>query len=81
LKKVTILRLEVHLVDGSLMDIPESNPDRFFVKLERLKAQGLEGKELVNKLITDDWGAPPISVVVKGRMEDGEVFSFTLPYD
>jgi hypothetical protein len=69
------------LADGSLMDITESNPDKSIVILGRLKAQGLEGKDLVNELITDDWGAPPISVIVKGRMENGEVFNFTLPYN
>ena len=81
MSKIEILRLEVHTVDGGLLDIPEYNPDTFMKRLKALRQAGLTGKQLVNELITDDWGAPPSVVVVKGRFTDGEEFNFTLPYE
>jgi hypothetical protein len=75
------LMLVVHLVDGGIMDIPEDNAEQFLKKLKQLRDMGYEGKQLVNELITDDWGPPPVAVVVKGKLLNGKTVNFTLSYD
>ncbi len=81
MSEIELLRLEVHTVDGGILDIPEDNPDEFMKKLSDLRTSGLEGKRLLNQLITDDWGVPPLLVLVKGKYKNGEEINFTLPYD
>jgi hypothetical protein len=73
------LTARVHLVDGGLMVIPLD--DNFLVRLTRLQAAGLQGKALVHELLTDDWGPPPVAIVVKGTAPDGSSVDFTIPYD
>lgn len=73
------LTARVHLVDGSLMVIPLD--DDFLVRLKRLQTAGLQGKALVHELLTDDWGPPPVAVVVRGTAPDGSAVDLTIPYD
>ena len=73
------LTARVHLVDGGLMKIP-LNQD-FLGKLKRLQARGLQGKALVHQLLTDDWGVPPVVIVITGTAPDGSLVDLSIPYD
>lgn len=73
------LNAKVYLVDGGLMEIPLD--DDFLVRLRRLQDAGLKGKALIHELITDDWGPPPLSVVVRGIGPDGSSVELAIPYD
>jgi len=75
------LNLEVHLVDGSIMDIPENDAEQFLSRLDELKAHGITGKALIHKLITDDWGPPPVFIIIKGKRSNGESVNIIIPYD
>ncbi len=75
------LMLECHLVNGGIADIPVDNAEKFLLKLKRLRDMGYQGEQLVNELITDDWGPPPVIVVVKGKLLSGKSVNFTLTYD
>ncbi len=75
------LMLEVHLVNGGIEDIPVDNAEKFLLKLKRLREMGYHGKQLVNELISDDWGPPPVIIVVKGKLHSGKSVNFTLTYD
>jgi hypothetical protein len=70
---------EVHLVDGGLMEIPVDQG--FLDKLKQLQKSGLQGKALVNELIGDDWGTPPLVVVIKGLAPDGSLVDLRIPYN
>ena len=43
---------------------------------ESLVGQGYAGKQLIHKLLTDDWAAPPRLV----KIMDGEKVVATIPY-
>ena len=50
-------RVTIRFVDGSKDDY---ETDASLVqRLKELKLTGLDGKELADKLLTDDWAAPP----------------------
>ncbi len=53
-------------VDGSRHDYEEDQ--NLMVRLKQLQSQGLEGRKLVDALLTDDWGPPPKWVTI----QDGE---------
>jgi len=64
-----MVRITIRFVDGSLDEFEES--DHFLLQLNALQIDGYKGKELINELITDDWGPPPLLVEIKGIKEDG----------
>jgi hypothetical protein len=66
-----MLKVEIALANGSAMDLAED--DRFYEKLLRLRYDEFEGRQLVDELISDDWGAPPIGVRITGELSDGTV--------
>ena len=39
------------------------------------------GRELINEMVSDDWGAPPTSLVFRGVAESGSRISITIGYD
>jgi hypothetical protein len=70
---------KVHFVNGDVMEIPLT-----FGYLERvalLKDQGFEGKELVHRLLSDDWATPPATVELVGETADGAVVGLVIPYE
>lgn len=66
-----MLRVEVNFVDGGAMDW--AVPDSILHDLARLRRGGLDGRELVDALLTDDWGPPPRTVTITGTTADGQV--------
>jgi hypothetical protein len=38
------------------------------------------GKEMIHEMITDDWGAPPRSLVIEGTADDGKQVVISVPY-
>jgi hypothetical protein len=73
-----VVKVTIRFVDGSLHEFDEGSS--FLKKLSELSAQAISGKELVNTLITDDWGAPPLYVKIKGESEAGDNIDITIPY-
>ena len=55
-----MIQVSIRFVDGGFQEYSESTD--FLSRLTELQNQGYEGRELINTLITDDWGAPPLSV-------------------
>ena len=66
-----MIHVTIRFVDGSLQEFTESKD--FSLRLSELKGQGYEGKDLVDRLIADDWGAPPVSVQIKGSGIDLQI--------
>lgn len=72
-----MLNVSAYLVDGSMLDmgtVPRA-------RLARLQREGYAGRELVNALITDDWGAPPRYVELTGADVAGNPLRVILHYD
>ena len=57
-------KVSIGLVDGSRPEDYEED-ENFMVRLRQLQSQGLEGRDLVDALITDDWGTPPKWVMIQ----------------
>ncbi|HWP20272.1 MAG TPA: hypothetical protein VNO84_14175 [Burkholderiaceae bacterium] len=66
------------LVDGSAQEF-EAGAE-LPAQLRNLRSMGLEGKQLIHKLITDDWGPPPRFVEIKEYGEDGTFNTTRIPY-
>lgn len=75
---MSTVNVRVHLVDGGLQEFREGAD--FLRRLARLEREGLQGRALINALITDDWGAPPVRVVLSGTNLDGVEFTQGIPY-
>jgi len=73
-----MVKITIRFVDGSLDEFEES--DHFLLRMNALQMNGYKGKELINELITDDWGPPPLLVEIKGIKEDGTKVDLTIPY-
>lgn len=73
-----MIKVSANLVNGSLF---ESNHDSsLYDEYKRLVKQGYSGKALVHELLTDDWGPPPQSVVLKGKDKEGNSIREVIPY-
>jgi hypothetical protein len=75
---MSTIKISIRLVDGGLQEFPESS--EFLHKLRSLQSQGLTGKQLIHRLISDDWGAPPTVVEISGKDSDGKNFEIRIPY-
>lgn len=73
-----MIQVSIKLVDDGLQEYTEG--DDFVVRLDTLRNQGYEGKELVHELITDDWGAPPVYVDITGTTSKGTIINVRIPY-
>lgn len=73
-----MLHVTAPLADGGLLefDVPEATVAR----LQELRAAGFAGTELINRLLTDDWGPPPTSVRITGTLADGTRVDETIAY-
>lgn len=72
------IQVEARLVDGSTQDFRFG--ESFILEMNRLKAQGINGKALIHSLLTDDWGAPPLYILVTGVDQNGAVINERIPY-
>lgn len=73
------VRVVARLVDGGGTDWVFG--EEFLAKLTALEAQGLTGKALINMLISDDWGAPPLVVTISWEGPDGGRIVRAIEYD
>ena len=64
-----MIRVAINFVDGGYQEYTESL--RIIDSLNQLRSRGFEGKELIDTLLTDDWGPPPSIVSLTGTLEDG----------
>jgi hypothetical protein len=76
---MSTIKVSIRLVNGSLQEFTEG--PEFLHKLRSLQSQGLTGQELVDCLISDDWGAPPIVVEISWKDSDGKNYEIRIPYD
>lgn len=72
------LWVSARLVDGGLYEF-EAEAE-LLVRLQQLQAEGIAGKQLIHRLITDDWGAPPTFIDITGSAPDGSVVDVRIPY-
>jgi hypothetical protein len=56
------VKVAIEYADGSYSE--DDLPLGILAKYDRLVQQGLDGRALVDKLITDDWASPPVRVVM-----------------
>lgn len=73
-----MLKVSIYLVDGGLQEL--NQVDSLVDRLSSLRHDGYEGRVLVNALITDDWGAPPTGVRIRGTLENGKIVDEYIPY-
>ena len=73
-----MIKISIRFVNGSLQEYPESK--ELLSRFTKLQKQGYEGKELINTLITDDWGVPPLSVEIVGKAPDGSDVNLQIYY-
>lgn len=74
-----MIQVSIRFVDGGFQEYSERSD--FLSRLTELQNQGYEGKELINTLITDDWGVPPLSVQIRGKGPDGSEVDLQIPYN
>ncbi len=73
------IHVSVQLVDGGLQEFQEG--PAFLVRLRALQARGVEGKQLIHQLLSDDWAAPPTVVIIAGKGTDGRpIDEIRIPY-
>lgn len=65
--------------DGSMSEYEENN--FFILQLRKLQNNGYQGKSLIDALISDDLGAPPSSVILKGKLNDGSEINESILYE
>ena len=74
-----MINVTVRFVDGGLQEFEEN--DHFLAQLNALQNEGYKGKQLINKLITDDWGPPPVLIEIKGKKADGTSVDLKILYN
>jgi len=67
----SMIKISASLVDGSAQDWTDS--DAIYHRYIEFRDQGYEGRELVDRFLTDDWGAPPLNIELTGTLDDGTV--------
>lgn len=71
--------ISIRLIDGAFHEYKIGTA--ILEELRAFEQQGLSGKSLINNLISDNWGASPISVTISGKDEDGKDFVQSIFYD
>ena len=74
-----LLNVRVSLVSGA--DQEWSEKESILRKLKKLRDEGYKGRHLIDTLITDDWGAPPVYVEITGKTKEGKTVTEKLIYD
>jgi hypothetical protein len=54
--------------------------DDLYARYKKAVESGLEGRDLVHELLTDDWAAPPRGIHITGTTADGETVDLMLDY-
>lgn len=70
----------IRTVDGGLQEY-EDPGSSLVQKLIALQNEGYNGKQLIDLLISDDWGPPPLTVEIKGKSVDGAKVNVVIPYE
>ena len=73
-----MIHVVVRCTDNSIQEWEEG--EDLVAKLESLQGQGFEGRALIDRLLTDDWAAPPLFVTLSGTVR-GASISVRIPYD
>jgi hypothetical protein len=73
------ITVKVYLVDGGYNEW-QAQPS-IMREHDELVRQGLGGKELIHRLISDDWGPAPQRVVLSGPAGDGRRVEIVIHYD
>jgi hypothetical protein len=60
--------VSINFVDGGY--VSNDYPDTILDQLAQLRAAGYDGKRLIDALLTDDWGPPPVRVHIEGNSID-----------
>jgi hypothetical protein len=72
------VKVSIRLADGGLQEFTKGA--RFVRELRSLQSQGFVGKELIHRLLTDDWAAPPTVVVISWKSDDDTHVEERIPY-
>ena len=72
------IKVSIRLADGGLQEFKRGSD--FLQELRSLQSQGFSGKQLVHRLLTDDWGAPPTVIEISGKNSEGKNFEIRIPY-
>lgn len=70
----------IRTVNGDLQEY-EDPGSSLVQKLIALQNEGYNGKQLIDLLISDDWGPPPLTVEIKGKSVDGAKVNVVIPYE
>lgn len=73
-----MITIQTFYIDGSTSE--HTTDASIIEKLIYLKNLGYGGKELVHHLLTDDFGAPPISFNISGKLKNGTEIIETIYY-
>ncbi|MDO8777997.1 MAG: hypothetical protein Q7K57_56630 [Burkholderiaceae bacterium] len=73
------IKVQISFVNGDSSEWDEN--EEFVDHLVELQKCGLTGKELVNTLITDDWGPPPRNITISWTNPDGVAFDVNIYYE
>jgi hypothetical protein len=74
----TSVTITVEMADGRRREWQVGPP--FLSALRRLLQRGINGKGIIDALITDDWPVVPRVVMISGVDENGERIMFRIPY-
>jgi hypothetical protein len=67
------------LVDGSAQDWAFG--EEFLERLAALEREGLKGRGLIDSLLGDDWGPPPLSIRITWTRQDGALIDRQIVYE
>lgn len=73
-----MVKVTTKCVDGSMSEYIDDMS--LIEKLFRLKEDGYEGRELIEELFTDDWGAPPTLIEIEWTDDHGAKQSEVICY-
>lgn len=80
MKETERLLITIKYVNGEV-STPFPVTGDFLDQLHRLRAEGLNGKTLIQELlVTDDGGIPMLGIQIKGRTADGKAVNLWIPY-
>ncbi len=73
-----MIKVHISTVDGGAQEWVE--PDSFYETYRSLYAAGVQGKQLIDQLISDDWAAPPVWLSLEGTLDNGIRVKEHIPY-
>ncbi len=72
-------KVQVWFVNGDYQEYQEDH--KFVERLLALQRDGYKGKNLIENLITDDWGPPPSTVIISGTSNSGIEVNLSILYE